>query len=210
MISSKEVLLSTGGALTLTGCSAIPPYLRPGWREMTRATILRAVWSERQLYEVMVHFWTDHFNIDCSKADCRWLKAADDRDVIRRHALGRFPDLLRASALSPAMLWYLDGRANRKQQDNDKPNENYARELLELHTLGIHGGYTQRDVMEVARCLSGWSVRSVKQLRKGSVEFHPGLHDDGAKLVLGRAIPAGLGQQDLDRVLEIVALHPAT
>jgi uncharacterized protein (DUF1800 family) len=184
-----------------------PRYLL---REMTRANLLRAVWSRRQLYEVMVNFWTDHFNIDSSKGDCKWLKAADDRDVIRPHALGRFPDLLRASALSPAMLWYLDGRFNRKRDGDDKPNENYARELLELHTLGVHGGYTQHDVMEVARCLTGWNVRSLKQFHKGRVEFHPELHDDGAKLVLGQAIPAGLGERDLDRVLDIVSLHPAT
>ena len=95
--------------------------------EMTRATLLRAIRSERQLYEVMVQFWTDHFNIDSSKGDCRWLKAADDRDVIRAHALGKFPEMLRASALSPAMLWYLDGRVNRKASDADRPNENYAR-----------------------------------------------------------------------------------
>lgn len=118
--------------------------------QMTRATILRATFSERQLFEVMVQFWTDHFNIDPSKGDCRWLKAADDREVIRPHALGKFPELLRASALSPAMLWYLDGRVNRKARAEDKPNENYARELLELHTLGVHGGYTQRDVMELS------------------------------------------------------------
>ena len=179
-------------------------------REMTRATLLRAVWSRRQLYEVMVHFWTDHFNIDSSKGDCKWLKAADDRDVIRPHALGRFPELLRASALSPAMLWYLDGRVNRKRDGADKPNENYGRELLELHTLGIHGGYTQRDVMEVARCLTGWKVRTKSQFYKGRVEFHPELHDNGPKLVLGRPIPAGQGEKDLDRVLEIVSLHPAT
>src|SRR5579872_5987069 len=184
-----------------------PAYLV---REMTRAHLLRAVWSRRQLYEVMVGFWTDHFNIDSSKGDCKWLAAADGREVIRPHALGRFPELLRASALSPAMLWYLDGRVNRKPDGDDKPNENYARELLELHTLGVHGGYTQRDVMEVARCLTGWSVRTRSQFRKGVVEFHPDLHDDGAKLVLGRAIPPGQGEKDLDRVLEIVALHPAT
>jgi uncharacterized protein (DUF1800 family) len=184
-----------------------PAYLL---REITRASLLRAVWSRRQLFEVMAGFWTDHFNIDSSKGECKWLKAADDRDVIRPHALGRFPDLLRASALSPAMLWYLDGRVNRKPDGDGKPNENYARELLELHTLGVHSGYTQRDVMEVARCLTGWSVRSVKQFHKGRVEFHRELHDDGPKLVLGRTIPAGLGERDLDRVLEIVSLHPAT
>ena len=100
--------------------------------QMTRGTLLRAVASRRQLYEVMVQFWTDHFNIDPSKGDCRWLKAADDRDVIRKHALGSFPEMVRASALSPAMLWYLDGRENRRRNPADRPNENYARELMEL------------------------------------------------------------------------------
>ncbi len=178
--------------------------------ELTRATILRAALSERQLFEVMVHFWSDHFNIDPSKADARWLKTADDRDVIRAHALGNFRDLLRASAVSPAMLWYLDGRVNRVSRANEKPNENYARELLELHTLGVHGGYTQQDVMEVARCLSGWTVRDKKKFFKGRVEFQARQHDNGAKRVLGQEIPAGLGARDLDRVLEIVVAHPAT
>lgn len=178
--------------------------------DMTRAAVLRAAWSKRQLNERMVRFWSDHFNIDSSKGDCRWLKAADDRDVIRRHAMGSFPELLRASALSPAMLWYLDGRVNRKQNGADKPNENYARELLELHTLGIHGGYTQRDVMEVARCLTGWTVRTMSQFNKGRVEFHAEQHDGGEKTVLGQKIPAGLGARDFDRVLEIVSFHPAT
>ena len=167
--------------------------------ELTRATVLRAVLSERQLYEVMVQFWTDHFNIDPSKAEAKWLKAADDRDVIRAHALGNFRELLRASAVSPAMLWYLDGRVNRRVKPADKPNENYARELLELHTLGVHGGYTQQDVMDVARCLTGWTVRDKKKFFKGRVEFRAGEHDDGAKRVLGVEIPAGLGGRDGDR-----------
>ncbi|PTY02286.1 hypothetical protein DB346_09240 [Verrucomicrobia bacterium LW23] len=179
-------------------------------RQMTKATLLRAVYSRHQLKEVMVQFWSDHFNIDSSKGECRWLKAADEREVIRPHALGQFPTMLRASALSPAMLWYLDGRVNRTASPAERPNENYARELLELHTLGVHGGYTQQDVMEVARCLSGWTVRDRYQLRKGVVEFHADQHDDGAKTVLGKPIPAGLGKADLDRVLEIVALHPST
>ena len=192
--------------------------------ELRRATVVRAVLSERQLYEVMVEFWSDHFNIDPSKGDCKWLKVADDREVIRKHALGRFPELLRASALSPAMLWYLDGRVNRRERMEDKPNENYARELLELHTLGVHGGYTQRDVMEVARCLSGWTVRSKDQppyLQIGKVEFHPERHDFGAKEILGErvaAAPPGLdkeelaahGREELEQVLELVTRHPAT
>jgi uncharacterized protein (DUF1800 family) len=178
--------------------------------EMVRGAVLRAVLSRRQLYEVMVQFWTDHFNIDPSKGDAKWLKAADDRLVIRQHALGRFPDLLRASALSPAMLWYLDGRVNRRQNQGDQPNENYARELLELHTLGVHGGYTQKDVMEVARCLTGWTVRTKGQFQLGKVEFNPSLHDDASKTVLGHPIPPGLGERDLDRVLQIAAFHPST
>jgi len=211
-------------------------------RELVHGTFLRAAYSRRQLYEVMVQFWTDHFNIDPSKGDCQWLKAWDDREVIRRYALGytreapsalskgfarffpqqnsnrkpmgRFPEMVRASALSPAMLWYLDGRENRKRDPNDKPNENYARELLELHTLGVHGGYTQKDVMEAARCLTGWTVRAGRggpfQFHAGKVEFDPHLHDDGPKEVLGHHIPAGLGAADLDRVLKIVSLHPST
>jgi uncharacterized protein (DUF1800 family) len=178
--------------------------------ELTSATLYRAVHSRAQLREVMCHFWSDHFNIDISKGECAWLKTADDREVIRRHALGRFHDLLRASALSPAMLWYLDGRVNRKRKPEEKPNENYARELLELHTLGIDGGYTQTDVMEVARCLTGWTVRDRNGFFKGRVEFHPEQHDDGAKVVLGEKLAAGLGKEDIERVLEIVARHPAS
>lgn len=186
-------------------------YKKPALlHDLTRATLLRAVFSKRQLLEVMVELWTDHFNIDISKGECAWLKAADDRDVIRRHAFGRFRDLLRASALSPAMLTYLDGRENRSASPAERPNENYARELLELHTLGVHGGYTQRDVMEVARCLTGWTVRSKHGFFKGRVEFHAECHDHGEKAVLGRRIPAGGGPRDLDLVLETVSAHPAT
>jgi len=179
-------------------------------QDLTRATLLRAVISRRQLQEGMVQFWTDHFNIDPSKGECKWLKAADDRAVIRRHALGKFADMLRASALSPAMLWYLDGRVNQRKNASEKPNENYARELMELHTLGVHGGYTQQDVMEVARCLTGWTVRDKKKFLKGKVEFKAHLHDDGAKTVLGESIPAGGGMRDLDRVLKILVRHPST
>ena len=191
--------------------------------ELTRGALLRAAFSERQLFEVMVQFWTDHFNISPGKGDARWLKTADDREVIRRHAFCHFPALLRASALSPAMLWYLDGRVNRRRDDHEKPNENYARELLELHTLGVHGGYTQQDVMEVARCLTGWTVRGTKEskFQLGKVEFNPYLHDPGAKTVLGQTIPAlpahlsrgereRRGAGELDLVLNIIALHPAT
>jgi uncharacterized protein (DUF1800 family) len=193
---------------------ALPPVLR-------RVTLLRAIYSERQLFEVMCEFWSDHFNIDPTKGDCRWTKPDDDAQVIRKHALGNFRDMLRASALSPAMLWYLDGRANVKRKPDEKPNENYARELMELHTLGVHGGYTQQDVMEVARCLTGWTIRARKddgfsntllspQTDHFAVFFRPDAHDNGAKCVLGNQIPAGLGEKDLDRVIEIVVSHPST
>ena len=180
--------------------------------QLTRDKIQRALHSRRQLFEVMVDFWSDHFNIDPSKGDSRWLKPIDDRKVIRAHAMGRFAGLVRASALSPAMLWYLDGRENRKAGAADRPNENYARELLELHTLGVRGGYTQDDVMEVARCLTGWTVRARNRARHavGKVEFDPSRHDDGEKRVLGTVIPAGLGKGDLERVIEIVCAHPST
>ena len=115
-----------------------PSLLR---EELTRATLMRAVYSERQLHEVMVRFWSDHFNIDLSKGECKWLKPADDRDVIRPNAMGKFTDRLAARTKSQAMLTYLDGRENRVHKPGDKPNENHARELLELHTLGVNGGY---------------------------------------------------------------------
>ncbi len=193
---------------------ALPPLLR-------RLTLLRAIYSGRQLFEVMCEFWSDHFNIDPGKGDCRWTKPADDAEVIRRHALGNFRELLRASALSPAMLWYLDGRANVKRVPDEKPNENYARELMELHTLGVHGGYTQQDVMEVARCLTGWTIHARRDdgyagailspfTDRAAVFFRPQAHDDRAKRVLGHDIPAGLGKGDLDRVIEIVCAHPST
>jgi uncharacterized protein (DUF1800 family) len=180
--------------------------------QLTRSKIVRAVHSRRQLQEVMVDFWSDHFNIDPSKGDSKWLKPADDKNVIRAHAMGNFRDLVKASALSPSMLWYLDGRVNRRATDKEKPNENYSRELLELHTLGVQGGYTQQDVMEVARCLTGWTVRARDKARfaVGKVEFRAQLHDDGPKSVLGVSIPAGQGEGDLASVLDIVCGHPST
>ena len=186
-----------------------PSLLR---EELTRATLMRAVYSERQLHEVMVRFWSDHFNIDLSKGECKWLKPADDRDVIRPNAMGKFTDLLAAATKSQAMLTYLDGRENRVHKPGDKPNENHARELLELHTLGVNGGYSQNDVMEVARCLSGWRIGR-ELFQNGKVQFEPGLHDSGKKLVLGQAIPVrkGMdGRKDLDDVLRIVASHTST
>jgi uncharacterized protein (DUF1800 family) len=184
-------------------------YKKPVLREeIARHTLLRAVYSKRQLFEVMVSFWTDHLNINIEKGDCIYLKPADDRAVIRAHALGRFRDLIRASATSPAMLVYLDGKENKKSSPEDIPNENYARELIELHTLGVDGGYTQRDVYEAARCLTGWRLRT--GWRKGTVYYDSELHDDGEKTLLGHSIAAGLGEDDLDRVVDITCSHPST
>lgn len=184
-------------------------YKKPVLREeITRHTLLRALYSKRQLFEVMVGFWTDHLNINLEKGDCIYLKPSDDRLVIRAHALGRFRELIRASATSPAMLVYLDGKENQKKEPGAVPNENYARELLELHTLGVDGGYTQADVYEAARSLTGWKLRT--GWRKGTAYFDPGLHDDAEKRVLGQVIVAGGGGADLDRLVDIVCRHPAT
>lgn len=186
------------------------PVLRD---EIMRHTLLRAIYSRRQLHEVMVEFWTDHLNIDLEKGDCIYLKPSDDRDVIRKHALGNFYDLIRASATSPAMLVYLDGKSNKVQKGTqDRPNENYARELLELHTLGVHGGYTQADVYEAARCLSGWTFDRNRFFAVNQSEsfFKPDWHDDGEKRVLGQVIPAGGGAGDVERLVHIVCSHAST
>ena len=185
-----------------------PAKSKPGPRqvvfELQKAALLRAIYSERQLLEVMVDFWTNHFNIFIQKDQCKLLKTIDDREVIRKHALGRFQDLLAASVQSPAMLDYLDNRSNVK----GVPNENYARELLELHTLGVDGGYTQEDVLEVARCLTGWTYR-LRGADPGFV-FDRTKHDMGAKTVLGVPLPANGGIKDGLKVIEILAKHPAT
>ena len=181
------------------------PLLRD---ELTRHRLVCATYSRRQLYEVMVEFWSEHFNVYLEKGDCIYLKPADERQVIRAHALGRFRDLVRASATSPAMLVYLDGKENKKTAPDDKPNENYARELLELHTLGVNGGYSQSDVSEVARCLTGWRLRT--KWRRGTVYFDPALHDCGSKAVLGHVITGGPGEQELDAVIDLAVSHPST
>ena len=171
--------------------------------DLQRGALLRRVYSRRQLYERMVEFWTDHFNISIMKGDCWFLKVIDDRQVIRQHALGNFRDLLWASAHSPAMLVYLDNQANEGQA----PNENYARELMELHTLGVEGGYTQKDVMELARSFTGWTVKD--HFWKGEFTFNQDFHDQGSKVVLGQRIePAG--QHEAELILEQLALHPST
>jgi hypothetical protein len=171
--------------------------------QLRQATLIRQVYSRRQLHEVMVDFWSDHFNISVEKGDCYFLKTVDDRQVIRKHALGNFGELLMASAHSPAMLVYLDNQSNRK----GTPNENYARELMELHTLGVDGGYSQTDVMELARCLTGWTVKG--HFWRGDFTFDGDMHDDGSKEVLGMRIePAG--EAEAERILDRLASHPST
>ena len=187
--------------------------------ELQQARLLRSVYSRRQLYEVMVDFWTNHFNVFSAKGADRWLTTAYDRDTIRPHALGRFRDLLLATAQSAAMLFYLDNwlsadpnaPAARMGGPNNRRrglNENYARELMELHTLGVDGGYTQRDVQEVARCLTGWTIRQPRG--EGSFYFEPRIHDTGEKIVLGNRIPPGGGMEDGLRIIELLAQHPST
>ncbi|MCC7207072.1 MAG: DUF1800 domain-containing protein [Anaerolineae bacterium] len=163
--------------------------------------LVRAAFSERQLFELMVEFWTDHFNVPFG--DLTVEKAIDDRDVIRRHALGRFRDLLFASAHSPAMLYYL----NQDTSTAEHPNENYAREVMELHTLGVDGGYTEQDVKEVARALTGWTVR---EGAPGRFFFNADDHDTGEKTVLGKRLAAGRGIEDGLDVLDLLAEHPST
>jgi uncharacterized protein (DUF1800 family) len=174
--------------------------------ELQQAAVIRAVYSQHQLQEVMVDFWSDHFNVSQLKGDSAFFKTADDDAVIRRHALGKFRDLLAASAKSPAMLHYLDNVRNTRSA----LNENYGRELMELHTLGVHGGYTQRDVQEVARCFTGWSIQDERTWWHGEFVYRPEQHDDGARRVLGIDLRAGLGQKHGERVLEILANHPST
>jgi hypothetical protein len=163
--------------------------------------LLRATYSERQLYEWMVEFWTDHLNVPVP--DLLRAKIIDDREVIRRHAMGRFRDLLFASAQSPAMLYYL----NNASSTAEHPNENYAREVMELHTLGVQGGYTEQDVRAVARAFTGWTVR---ETWPGGFYFDSAMHDTGEKIILGRTLPAGRGIEDGLEVLDLLATHPAT
>ena len=197
-----------------------PPEKRP-FRiaaELQAAKTLRAVESERQLQEVMVDFWFNHFNVFAEKGDVRWYVSAYERDVIRPKALGRYSDLVRASARHPAMLFYLDNWLSARPEFTVPVgpnkgrkaglNENYARELMELHTLGVDGGYTQTDVTEVARAFTGWSIDRPRV--EGRFVFRPRMHDTGEKVVLGHRIPAGGGQGDGERVIEILTRHPST
>ena len=185
-------------------------------RDLSEGKLLRAVYSERQLDEVLTDFWFNHFNVYLDKGADRYLVTEYERDVIRPHVLGKFENLLKATAKSPAMLFYLDNwqsvGPNAPQGRGKKGarglNENYGRELLELHTLGVDGGYTQADVTEAARCFTGWTI--LQPQRGGEFVFNRRVHDEGEKTVLGVRIPAGGGISDGEKVLEIVAHHPST
>ena len=173
--------------------------------ELWNGTAYRAAFSKRQLYERMVEFWTDHFNIDFDKVG--YLKTLDDRDVIRKHALGKFPDMLKASAHSPAMLEYLDNTRSRGRNTN----QNYAREIMELHTLGVDGGYTQTDVAELSRILTGWTIQG-----RGLFAFDPTGHDFTGKTFLGTDFPAQSSSvgaaaiQEGERAIDMLLAHPNT
>ncbi len=190
--------------------SASPATLYPGFpgnfqdivEDLVGASIYRAYFSPRQLYEVMVEFWSNHFSIHLINGIIPALKPYDDYAVIRPNAMKTFRDLLQASAKSPAMLYYLDNYLNFA----GAAQENYARELLELHTLGVDGGYSENDVKEVARCFTGWSIDQVT----GEFLFRAQLHDFQSKTVLGTFIPAGGGISDGETVLDLLAAHPST
>ncbi len=210
--------------------------------DIEEAKLLRAVYSERQLQEVLVDFWFNHFNVFAGKGATRNYLGEYEREAIRPHVLGNFRDMLEATAKSPAMLFYLDNWQN-VSEDSPSPggakrrplrgrvaaeptsgktgsptsaagaspkrgiNENYARELMELHTMGVDGGYTQDDIVNVARAFTGWTIKP----REGSgAMFVARLHDDKSKTVLGHAIKAGGGQNDVEQVLDILAAHPST
>jgi uncharacterized protein (DUF1800 family) len=211
--------------------------------ELSMSKVTRAIYSERQLQQVMDDFWFNHFNVFAGKGEDRYYLTAYERDVIQPHALGKFKDLVTATAKSPAMLFYLDnflsadpraaerqameraarqsmrrggfGRpwpprppANPQQKKNERGlNENYGRELMELHTIGVDGGYTQKDVTEVARCFTGWTIEKPRVY--ADFKFDDKLHDPDPKMVLGKKIHAG-GMKDGEQVIDLLAHHPST
>jgi uncharacterized protein (DUF1800 family) len=201
--------------------------------ELTQAKLLRAIYSERQLDEVMTDFWINHFNVFINKGADRYLLTSYERDTIRPHALGKFEDLLVATAKSPAMMFYLDnwlsvgpdsenalgiaprgrggnhpqGRPNGKRKPASGLNENYGRELMELHTLSVNGGYTQKDVTEVAKVFTGWTIDPPQ---KGSAfRFDPRIHEPGTKTVIGHRIKEK-GEKEGLEVLRLLARNPNT
>jgi uncharacterized protein (DUF1800 family) len=208
--------------------------------ELSEAKLLRAIYSDRQLEEVMTDFWYNHFNVFINKGPDRYMITAYERDVIRPHVFGKFKDLLVATAKSPAMLFYLDNWQSvgphsqlavfgnqrrqfrrgpfgmiyqvppRPQANKNRPsglNENYAREIMELHTLGVEGGYTQRDVTELAKVLTGWSIDQPQQ--GGGFRFNDRAHEPGPKYVLGHKI-GDHGESEGMEMLDVLAHHPST
>jgi len=195
------------------GDAGIRRQRRVPLEELSQQKILRAAFSDRQLEEVMTDFWFNHFNVFAGKGATAVYLVEYEREAIRPHVFGKFRDLLRATATSPAMLFYLDnwqsaGPNARARQSRRGLNENYGRELLELHTLGVDGGYSQHDVVDVARCFTGWTIQAPRQ--GGGFRFERRLHDDGEKVVLGHRIKAGGEQSDGEQVLDILAAHPST
>ena len=186
--------------------------------DLSEGKLYRAILSNRQLEEELVDFWYNHFNVFLDKGADRFDVPTYEREAIRPHVLGHFRELLEATATSPAMLFYLDNwqsvapeiRSGERQENGRTRglNENYARELMELHTLGVDGGYTQKDVTEVARCFTGWTIRNPQQ--GGAFTYNDRVHDKGEKIVLGVTIPAGGGKDDGEKVLDILAQHPST
>jgi uncharacterized protein (DUF1800 family) len=205
--------------------------------ELMQAKMLRAIYSERQLDEVMTDFWFNHFNVFINKGADRYLLTSYERDAIRPHVLGKFEDLLAATAKSPAMLFYLDNwlsvgpdseialgiaphRRNRRGYGpgpKNRPrgkgkqasglNENYGRELMELHTLSVNGGYSQKDVTEVAKVFTGWTLEQPK--KGGGFRFEPRMHEPGDKIVLGHRIKQN-GEKEGLQVLHLLARNPNT
>jgi hypothetical protein len=176
-------------------------------RELIEATLLRQWYSKRQMFEMMVDFWGNHFSIYIWKFFCKVMKTDDDLKVIRPDALGKFRDLLHGSAKSPAMLIYLD----QAESVGESPNENYARELLELHTVGVESGYSHHDVAELARVLTGWTVSGPGNQKIGSsvYYFNPEIHDYGEKHVMGMVIPP-TGESEGMLILDMLASHNST
>jgi uncharacterized protein (DUF1800 family) len=185
--------------------------------DLAEGKLYRAIYGNRQLEEQLVDFWYNHFNVYLDKGADRFLVPTYEREAIRPHVLGHFRELLESTASSPAMLFYLDNWQSVAPNAVRRPmgarpqrglNENYARELMELHTLGVDGGYTQKDIIEVARCFTGWTIRNPQQ--GGSFQYNDRVHDKGEKTVLGVKIPAGGGKDDGEKVLDILARQPAT
>src|SRR5215813_914382 len=184
--------------------------------ELIENKLYRAIYSNRQLEEVLVDFWMNHFNIFNGKGPDRVLLTSFERDAIRPYVFGHFRDMLLATARHPAMLYYLDNwqsqvpRDDFRFPDDRRPglNENYGRELLELHTLGVGGGYTQDDVIAVARAFSGWTIYD--QAKYAEFQFNPAGHDRKEKIVLGHTLAPGRGEQDGLDIIEILAHHPST